>query len=211
MMSKKSFTRSEKEKRNYAIVRNITGDAKLARKARSWSEKRIKETYGLTDIPKTAPRLKPLRKPDYKKKYALVKKITGDVKLARDARSWSYKRIKETYGTIKKPSKIKKVTEEPKKEKTKDRESWFKKKEEARKEQWRAWATEIGFPYQIQRLVKFINQKNDFDDFAGYGFAVVWHSFVIGNSLDGETLMFYEQNLIPDKHDGDIYSPRMII
>jgi hypothetical protein len=157
------LTRQEKRAINYAIVRNITGDVKQARQARDWSLKRIKETYGVTEIPKKVPRLIPI--------------------------------------------------EEVKRSKAKPPITLPKTTESDRKDTWRSWAKGDGdvskFPFVIRRLVKDINRRQGFDDYAGYGFAVLWHAFVLDNSLTAETLLFYEQNLTPDKHDGDIYLPVM--
>lgn len=146
-------------------------------------------------------------------KYALIRNITGDDLLAKKDRDLGWVKLKEKYGITDKPTQPPKLI--PIKE--------FKKRKaiilprntvDDRKQTWKEWAKGDGdvsnFPFQIRRLAKFINKKNGFDDYAGYGFAVVWHAFVLDNSLDGAALQFYEQNLIPDKHDGDIYLPVMV-
>jgi hypothetical protein len=182
---KRKRTKKEKEirKRNYALVRNITGDAKLAERARDWSIKRIKETYvGITEIPTKPPRLIPIKtlKPP-------KRKISRDLPITDESTTGIVSK-KATYDT--------------------------------RKEVWSVWAKGDGkeskFPYRIRRLAKQINQRQynpkdkkseqrPFDDYAGYGFAVVWHAYVVAGDISPKTLLFYEQQLTPDLHDGDMY------
>ena len=187
---KRKRTVKEKEirKRNYAMVRNITGDAKLAEKARDWSIKRILETYvGITEIPTKPPRLIPIKtlKPP-------KRKIARDLPIPDETKT-GIVGGKSTYSS--------------------------------RKEVWEVWAKGDGkisdFPFRIRRLATVINRrqykpkeeiaKDDdtkqrpIDDYAGYGFAVVWHAYVVKGDLSEETLLFYEQQLTPDLHDGDIY------
>lgn len=82
----------------YHKVLKVTNDPKLARAARSWSYKRINDIYGIKS-PVNKQRYKPT---DYNKqrriKYNFVLNATGDVDLARIARSWSLERIEGFLG-----------------------------------------------------------------------------------------------------------------
>ncbi len=65
------MTRQEKLKTRYRVVRNYTGDPDLARRARSWSDKRIFDELGIK-VTKTVPKLRTYKPETYKKHELLI-------------------------------------------------------------------------------------------------------------------------------------------
>ena len=199
----KKLTRAERYKKNYDAIRNKTADPKLARKARTWSDKKIYEELGVK-IPKKAPRLKPLprdkkdlhklqtRKTRLLKKYIYGRSIGLTAEEANRVRRYKKEKIASTrqYKQQKKLSfrKYQNITNK-----------------EKRLDLWSDWSKDDNLPPEVHRIAKEINSETSnksgrLDDTDKYGYAVAFYMF-IENQTAEEVLEY----LKVDRYDGNRY------
>lgn len=184
----KTETRSEREKRRYdAVMRALYHDpqqSKKAQRARGWSDKRIKETYGIDPTKRLGYSKEPSRTTIRKSKirfetYKQLRKTTFDVETAAAAA-----REKVRKPAIQAP----KIT---------------------RKMQWQRWSKNRTFPKKIKDKAVEINRKYakdpeyrmaGFEDDSDYGWAVMYWAYT--QDRDPSEI---EKEYLPDRFDSDRY------
>lgn len=142
------MTRQEKLKTRYRVVRNYTGDPDLARRARSWSDKRIFDELGIK-VTKTVPKLRTYKPETYKKHELLI--------LAHRQKRGKPKEIK------KKKKKVSKYK--------------LRKQKWSQWSRDNSAGTIGSFPIAIEQQAQEINRSMGFDENARYGWAVMYESY----------------------------------
>jgi len=197
----KKFTRAERYKRNYRLIKNAYQDATLAKAAQSWSDQKLYDDLGVK-VTKSMPKLRQV--PKTKKAYynnKLIKFL--------DARDMgvSVKYAKQAYRT----PKVKVLAQAEYNEVSGKKRVHTNKKR--RMKLWGQWSTHFAkgkkttkgmkgdsnFPpeleeqaVKINRSIKLANGKR-LDDHADYGYVATFYMFVEGKT--------YEETLPLVRHD----------
>jgi hypothetical protein len=201
MSRKIKESRGQRESRKYAIVMNATGDAKLAQRARGWSDTHIREAVGVK-TPRKA-NLKPYDVKRVKRKQREYSKyvygIQQGLSVEEAIKLKSYKKAKieatkKYYNEKRLPAGI------------------FEKSKEYRIKLWQEWAKENKLPPEIHRIALEINRelsdKNRImEDSDKYGYAVAFYMFTEGESA--EDVM--NNRIKIDRYDGNRYIEMMRI
>lgn len=169
------MTKSERYKRNYRLVRNAFMNSELAKRAQSWSDEKLYNTLGIK-VTKTTPTLKPMasktRLPYYKRKY-------DKIRFALDKQGLTPEEARELV-----PYSNKKIKSYAKKERLLSDKFDARNKLE-RMDAWKDFsqANNKHMPPDFIKLARDINRGKttsngkQFDDFARYGYAVVYYMF----------------------------------
>ncbi len=169
----KEQDRKKREKIRYTVVRNVTGNAKLAQRARGWSEKKLFLELDIV-LPEKLPRLKPLPKEkkqrlrnlqDAKFNYAISKGL--DIEQANFLRTKTYRQIDKDVLYKRKYSE--------KKIKLKSKEYYDKY------EEWKELSKDDDLPPELVRQARLINLQKGIDLSSKYGFAVMFYQWTRGN------------------------------
>ena len=199
------LTKAQKEAKRYASVRNATADTDLARKARKWSDKRIKEELGVI-VPKykkTVP-LKPIpkdpkviqRKKRRLTKYQYGRSIGLDYDEATKLKQNAKKRIKSTKDYIDQRELDLNIAKLP-------------QTRQGRLELWREWSRDESLPPQLHKVAREINRtttnkEGRLDDTDRYGYAVVFYAFIENESYDS-----MREKIKVNRYDGNRYEDHL--
>jgi len=176
MAKQKYYTKNEKAKRQYAILKNLTGDTALSKKARYWGEEKIyKELNIYLPEHNKKTKLKPMTK-SYKdrllksasNKYKYALKHGVDLDNAEVLKFQTYKNIdlQIKYNLYFK-SKYKRLN---------------KHQKDTRIDSWREWSKEDQYPPLLVHEARKINLKLNLDINASYGFGIMYNSFIQNKS-----------------------------
>ena len=188
------MTRLELLRIRYAVVRNVTGDSTLDRKASQWSNERIQREFGV--VVRKAP-LRPVAKTKtaqrtyrYYKQYLELGYTPEVARKLKNKKPLPIQIVKSFSKEV--PSKFNKTTKQD------------------RKDQWSTWVKTINkngknaIPTEFKQYAAAINKfaLSEFasDDNARYGYAVMYYAYV--NQMSIEEVM---DVLRPERFDGDIY------
>ncbi|MEM0173392.1 MAG: hypothetical protein QXI16_02680 [Sulfolobaceae archaeon] len=189
------MTRAERLKRNYAILRNITGDSKLSNRAKHWSEEKIYNELNIYvgDYIKTnKTKLKPytnnyrnrlLKSADNKYKYAVKHGVSEE-----NAEIIKY----QTYKVIDLQIKYQMFFKSKHKRFTKT-------EKELRSKEWKAWSEEDIYPPMLVHQARQINLKNNLDINDSYGFGIMFYYFTTNKSIEA-----LQEQFKVDKNTGRI-------
>ena len=198
----KTLTRAERYKRNYGLIRNAYQNSTLAKRAQTWSAKKIYQELGIKVDKKKTPILKkidPKKQAYYDRKldkYVYARSIGLKPKIAKKVVGY-------------KKSKID-VTQEYQDVTSKKRNFQNKKR---RLKLWKKWSLrnidkdgkftrEKGnMPPEIEKIARDRNRatevaKKQLDDYAAYGYIVAFYQFV-----EGKTFEEIKDIVNPDPHD----------
>jgi hypothetical protein len=172
------LSRSEKRKRNFALIKNKYADIDIARQARDWSDKRIYSELGIK-VTKKTPDLKQYdakttrRKQRELKNFWYAREIGHSPQRAKQLKSYSHRKIDSSFQyerTIKR--------------------KYTKGSKEKRKELWKSWSSlthsntghfkrgNDNMPPEIRREAVKLNREQGFDDYDQYGFAFMFFWFI---------------------------------
>ena len=190
------MTRAERLKRNYAILRNITGDSKLSAKARFWSEERIYKELNiyLPDYVRKGKKvvLKPISKvyrnrllksAENKYDYAIKRGVNSEQAEILKYQTYKVIDLQIRYNMFFKP-KYKRLTKNEKKD---------------RIDEWYSWSKEDLYPPLLVHQAREINLTNGLDINASYGFGIMYYNFTTNKSPEALIEQFK-----PDKETGRI-------
>lgn len=199
------LTKAQQEAKRYASVRNATADIDLARQARKWSDKRIKEELGVI-VPKykkIVP-LKPIptdpkvikRKQRRLNKYQYGRSIGLDYDEATKLKQNAKKRIKSTKDYIDQRELDLNIAKLP-------------QTRQGRLELWREWAREESLPPKIHKIAREINRtttnkEGRLDDTDRYGYAVAFYAFIENESYDN-----MREKIKVNRYDGNRYEDHL--
>jgi hypothetical protein len=161
--------RTQRYSRNYRLIRNEYNDAKLARRARTWSDERIYKELGIQVTKKPKPKLKELatepkqvryyqRKLDH---FTYGRKIGLEVDDAKKYRKYSKSRIKRT-------KELKEVTAQ----------KFDYENRRKRLDLWSKWSANDKLPPDLERLARQYNRAQGLDDYDKYGYVAVYYRFI---------------------------------
>jgi len=165
----------------YAIIKNITGDVAIARRARSWSWKRLNDVFKIRK-PKTEVQIKrKYAKSTQSKKRTLYKKyialIDRNYKPS-EAKELAKKSVKTNPKTVqKKPIKESYINNI-------DRVIVGDRSRALREAQWSQWGKDSNdaggnmYPTEIARTALELNLKRGFDNNDGYGWKVLYLAYI---------------------------------
>lgn len=198
------MTRSEIEKRRYTVVLNAYKDVKLAQKARGWSDEHIFNELGLK-IPKKTPKRQALpttkrQKQYYERKlnnvrYGTQIGLTGQE--AKKVSSFKRTKIEATKEFIKQKSLMPDIRNLP-------------SSKQGRKDLYKNWGQNDSMPPELHYLAEKINKNtmgannNRFDETAGYGYIVVFWTFVEYGDITEELIKRTQEWVKPDRYDSEI-------
>ncbi|MEM0173305.1 MAG: hypothetical protein QXI16_02230 [Sulfolobaceae archaeon] len=173
------MNRAERLKLKYAIIVNITGDSKLANKAKHWGEIKIYKELNIYigDYIKTRKsKLKPytnnyrkrlLKSADNKYNYAVKHGVSEE-----NAEILKY----QTYKAIDLQIKYQMFFKSKHKRFTNTEKN-------LRKNEWKVWSEEDIYPPMLVHQARQINLKNNLDINDSYGFGIMFYYFTTNKSI----------------------------
>ena len=189
-----ALTKNEKRKRNDRLVKNRYGNVILARRAREWSDKRLYNELGIK-VTDSIPEIvhhdeRTLKRKDRElDKFIYAKDIGLSIERSRGLVSYSKKRIKSSLDMTR-------VLDKP----------FNYDNRKAREDLWSTWSAEgKTMPPEIDRIARYYNKQQNFDNYDRYGYAFAFFLFVENEDEDAT-----KQIMAPNKFTGEAYYAKVV-